>query len=151
MENRTELTLNIAHLSVGIKTDNGLIKPVNDISLEIPRGKIVGIVGESGCGKSMTARAVMGLLPPAAKIAEGSILLDGNELTGYTEDQLCDVRGSEVSMIFQEPMTSLNPVMKVGRQVDEVIRVHRKVPMDEARKMTIEMFRAGGISEPEER
>ena len=151
MENRTELTLNIAHLSVGIKTDNGLIKPVNDISLEIPRGKIVGIVGESGCGKSMTARAVMGLLPPAAKIAEGSILLDGNELTGYTEDQLCDVRGSEVSMIFQEPMTSLNPVMKVGRQVDEVIRVHRKVPMDEARKMTIEMFRAVGISEPEER
>ena len=151
MENRTELTLNIAHLSVGIKTDNGLIKPVNDISLEIPRGKIVGIVGESGCGKSMTARAVMGLLPPAAKIAEGSILLDGNELTGYTEDQLCDVRGSEVSMIFQEPMTSLNPVMKVGRQVDEVIRVHRQVPAAEARKMTIEMFRAVGISEPEER
>ena len=151
MENQTGLTLKIDHLSVGIKTVNGLIKPVNDISLEIPRGKIVGIVGESGCGKSMTARAVMGLLPPAARITEGSILLDGNELTGYSENQLCNVRGSEVSMIFQEPMTSLNPVMKVGRQVDEVIRVHQQVPVAEARKMTIEMFKAVGISEPEER
>lgn len=151
MENRTELTLKIDHLNVSIKTENGLIKPVNDISLEIPRGKVVGIVGESGCGKSMTARAVMGLLPPATKIEGGSILLDGNELTGYSEEQLCGVRGSEVSMIFQEPMTSLNPVMKVGRQVDEVIRVHRQVPAAEARKMTIEMFRAVGISEPEER
>ena len=151
MENRTELTLKIDHLNVSIKTENGLIKPVNDISLEIPRGKVVGIVGESGCGKSMTARAVMGLLPPATKIEGGSILLDGNELTGYSEEQLCGVRGFEVSMIFQEPMTSLNPVMKVGRQVDEVIRVHRQVPAAEARKMTIEMFRAVGISEPEER
>ena len=85
MENRTELTLKIDHLNVSIKTENGLIKPVNDISLEIPRGKVVGIVGESGCGKSMTARAVMGLLPPTTKIEGGSILLDGNELTGYSE------------------------------------------------------------------
>ena len=151
MENRTELTLKIAHLNVSIKTENGLIKPVNDISLEIPRGKVVGIVGESGCGKSMTARAVMGLLPPATKIEGGSILLDGNELTGYSEEQLCGVRGSEVSMIFQEPMTSLNPVIKVGRQVDEMIRVHMKLPAGEARNRTIEIFRAVGISEPEER
>ena len=151
MENRTELTLKVDHLNVSIKTENGFIKPVNDISLEIPRGKIVGIVGESGCGKSMTARAVMGLLPQAAKVTGGSILLDGNELTGYSEDQLCSVRGSLVSMIFQEPMTSLNPVMKAGRQVDEVIRVHQRVPAPEARKMTVEMFKAVGISEPEER
>ena len=151
MENRTELTLKIDHLNVSIKTENGLIKPVNDISLKIPRGKIVGIVGESGCGKSMTARAVMGLLPPAAKVTGGSILLDGNELTGHSEDQLCGVRGSEVSMIFQEPMTSLNPVMKVGRQTDEVIRVHQKIPAAAARKMTLEMFKSVGISEPEER
>jgi len=151
MENQTELTLKIDHLNVSIKTETGFMKPVNDISLEIPRGKVIGIVGESGCGKSMTARAVIGLLPHAAKVTEGSILLDGNELTGYSEEQLCSVRGSEVSMIFQEPMTSLNPVMKVGKQVDEVIRVHKQVPAAEARKMTIEMFKAVGISEPEER
>ena len=151
MENRTELTLKVDHLSVGIKTKNGIMKPVNDISLAIPRGKVVGIVGESGCGKSMTARAVMGLLPSAAKVTGGSILLDGNEVTGYSKDQLCGVRGSEVSMIFQEPMTRLNPVIKVGRQVDEMIGVHMKLPAGEARNRTIEIFRAVGISEPEER
>ena len=151
IQDQTELTLRADHLSVSIKTQNGVIKPVNDVSIEIPKGRIAGIVGESGCGKSMAVRAVMGLLPSNARITGGSILLDGQELTALSEEKLCDVRGSEVSMIFQEPMTSLNPVMTVGRQVDEAIRVHMNVPAAEARDKTIEMFRAVGISEPEER
>ena len=143
--------LEVRDLTVSIHTQKGVIKPVNDVSLQIPEGKIVGIVGESGCGKSMTARAIMGLTKPPVKVESGSILLDGRELIGLSDSDLCDIRGSEISMIFQEPMTSLNPVMKVGRQVDEAIRIHMNVPASESRQKTIEMFEAVGIPEPEAR
>ena len=132
-----EKTLEVRGLTVCIPTEKGVIRPVNDVSLEVPAGSIVGIVGESGCGKSMTARAVMGLLRSPAKVTGGSVFLCGREITSLPEKERRNLRGAEISMIFQEPMTSLNPVMKVGRQVDEVIRVHRQVPTAEARKMTI--------------
>ncbi len=151
MGGNSELTLEVKNLSVSIFTHKGVVKPVNDVSIRIPEGKIVGIVGESGCGKSMTARAIMGLTQPPVKITGGEILLDGRDISGLPERELCALRGSEISMIFQEPMTSLNPVMKTGKQVSEAIRVHMHLSEKEARQKAIEMLEAVGIPEPERR
>ena len=144
-------TLEIKHLSVSFFTDKGEIKAVNDVSLTIPAGKIVGIVGESGCGKSMTARSIMGLIKKPGKITAGEIILDGKNVASMSEKELCSIRGNEVSMIFQEPMTSLNPVMQVGKQVEEALRLHEKVSGAEARKRMLEIFEDVGISEGEKR
>ena len=122
-------------------------KALDGLNLHLKPGDFVTVIGGNGAGKSTMLNAVAGVWP----VDEGHILLDGQELTALSEEKLCDVRGSEVSMIFQEPMTSLNPVMTVGRQVDEAVRVHMNVPAAEARNRTIEMFKAVGISEPEER
>jgi ABC-type dipeptide/oligopeptide/nickel transport system ATPase component len=110
MNQNPDPVLEVRNLVVSIPAQKGVLKPVNDVSLCIPEGKIVGIVGESGCGKSMTARAIMGLTKSPVKTESGCILLDGRELIGLPESELCGIRGSEISMIFQEPMTSLNPV-----------------------------------------
>ena len=144
-------TLEVRHLCAGFSTQKGEVKAVNDVSLEVPAGKIVGIVGESGCGKSMTARAVMGLMKENGRVTGGEILLDGQDLLKLSEKKRCDLRGMEVSMIFQEPMTSLNPVVKAGKQVAEAIRLHEKVTKEEAKKRTLEIFEDVGISEPEKR
>ena len=144
-------TLEVKHLCVTFPTEKGEIRPVNDVSIEVPDGRIVGIVGESGCGKSMTARAVMGLIKKPGRVAGGEIFLDGRNITYLSEKERCDLRGNEISMIFQEPMTSLNPVMKVGRQVEEAIRLHTDVTKEEARKKVLEIFEDVGISEAEKR
>lgn len=144
-----EKTLEVRGLTVCFKTDKGVIRPVNDISLEVPAGSIAGIVGESGCGKSMTARAVMGLLRFPGKITGGSVFLCGREITSLPEKERRKLRGAEISMIFQEPMTSLNPVVKVGRQVEEAIRLHVPCSREEARKKTLDIFREVEIPEPE--
>lgn len=146
-----QTTLEVSHLSVSFRTDRGTIMPVNDVSLTVPAGKVVGIVGESGCGKSMTARAVMGLIRPPGKVTGGEIRLCGRELTTLSEKERRQLRGSEISMIFQEPMTSLNPVMKVGKQVEEAVRLHADCTKAEARRRTLEMFREVEIPEPEAR
>ena len=151
MNSTSELTLEVNHLRVSIFTHRGEMKPVNDVSLKIPGGKIIGIVGESGCGKSMTARGIMGLAQDPVRVTGGEVILEGQELLGLSEKERCRIRGSKIAMIFQEPMTSLNPVMKVGRQVDEAIRFHRHVSSGEARKKALEMFRAVDIPEPEQR
>lgn len=143
--------LEVRHLCAGFPTQKGEIRAVNDVSLEVPEGKIVGIVGESGCGKSMTARAVMGLMKYPGRITGGEIFLDGREITHLTEKERCALRGNEISMIFQEPMTSLNPVMKAGKQVAETLRLHADVSKEEAKRRTLEMFQAVGISEPQKR
>ena len=144
-----EKTLEVRGLTVCFKTEKGVIRPVNDVSLEVPAGSIAGIVGESGCGKSMTARAVMGLLRYPGKITGGSVFLCGREITALPEKERRKLRGSEISMVFQEPMTSLNPVVKVGRQVEEAIRLHVPCSREEARKRTLEIFREVEIPEPE--
>lgn len=144
-------TLEIRGLTVCFRTDKGVIRPVDDVSLEVPAGRIVGIVGESGCGKSMTVRAVMGLIPDPGKVTAGSVFLDGREITALPEKEQRKLRGSEISMIFQEPMTSLNPVMKVGKQVDEAVRLHTDCTREEARARTLEMFREVEIPEAEAR
>jgi len=146
-----EKTLEVRGLTVCIPTEKGVICPVNDVSLEVPAGSITGIVGESGCGKSMTARAVMGLLRYPAKVTGGTVLLGGREITSLPEKERRKLRGAEISMIFQEPMTSLNPVVKVGRQVEEAVRLHTACSREEARAKTLEMFREVEIPEPESR
>ena len=148
MEN---ITLQAEHLCASFLTQNGEVKAVDDVSIAVPKGKIVGIVGESGCGKSMTARSVMGLLKYPGRIVGGSIRLDGRELTTLSDREMADIRGREMTMIFQEPMTSLNPVIKVGHQVREVMMLHNKMRKREAKAAVLEIFRKVGISDAERR
>lgn len=146
-----EMLLEIKHLKSYFFTRKGISPAVDDVSLQVPKGKIVGIVGESGCGKSMTAKSVMDLLKYPGRVAGGEILLEGRDLTKLSEKEKRKVRGEDISMIFQEPMTSLNPVVKVGKQVREAILNHQKMDKAEAKKRVIEVFRQVGISEPEKR
>ena len=143
--------LEIRHLRTSFFTQKGEIRAVDDVSLAVREGSITGIVGESGCGKSMTARSVLRLLKYPGRLIGGEVLLDGRDLTRLTEKEMCAVRGAEISMIFQEPMTSLNPVMRVGRQVEEALRLHRRLSAREAREQAVAMFGAVGIAEPEKR
>ncbi|MBQ3112366.1 MAG: ABC transporter ATP-binding protein [Firmicutes bacterium] len=146
-----EYTLQIENLRSSFLTDNGEVKAVNEVSINVPKGSIVGIVGESGCGKSMTARSVMRLLKYPGRIMGGSILLEGKDLTQLSEKEMQSVRGGEISMIFQEPMTSLNPVVKVGKQVSEAAMLHQNISAAEAKELVLEIFRRVGISEAEKR
>ena len=143
--------LNIRNLKSHFFTAKGEIPAVDGVSIQVPAGKIIGIVGESGCGKSMTAMSVMGLLRHPGKVVDGTILLADRDITHLKPKELAKVRGNEISMIFQEPMTSLNPVYPVGRQVQEAILLHQNVGKEEAKRRVIEMFREVGIPEPEKR
>lgn len=145
------IVLHVEHLCTSFFTQNGEIKAVNDVSISVPRGRIIGIVGESGCGKSMTARSIMRLLHHPGRIVGGSIKLAGKELLELSEHEMSAVRGEEIGMIFQEPMTSLNPVMRVGLQVRETLLLHRKISPREAKAEVLRIFRKVGISEPERR
>ena len=139
-------------LTVEFHIRGGVITAVDKVSLAIEPGQTLGLVGESGCGKSVTASAIMGLVPsPPGVIAGGEILFEGNNLLKYSEKMMRKVRGNLVSMIFQEPMTSLNPVFPVGDQVSEVIRLHEKLDRFQAREKVIEVFQQVGIPAPETR
>ena len=144
-------TLEVSHLYTSFFTERGEVKAVQDVSITVNKGQVVGIVGESGCGKSMVARSIMGLVKKPGKIVSGSITLEGKELTSLSEKELCKVRGKDVSMVFQEPMTSLNPTMRVGKQVQEVVAIHEDLSKEEARSRTLKMLRAVGIPEVEAR
>lgn len=147
-----ENVLEIKDLHSSFFTDKGVVRAVNGVDLVIPRGKIVGLVGESGCGKSMTAKSVMGLLRYPGRIESGSIRLADKELVGLSDKELRSVCGEDVSMIFQEPMTSLNPVLKVGHQVQEALLVHGKASSkEEAKKRVIDIFNRVGIPEAKKR
>ena len=140
-------TLEIRHLNTSFFTQKGEVPAVRDVSLEVLQGQITGIVGESGCGKSVTARSVMGLVKYPGRVVSGEILLNGRELMNIPEKERCSLRGSEVSMIFQEPMTSLNPVMKVGKQIEEALLLHREISRAEAKKSTEKILEEVGISD----
>lgn len=140
--------LEIKELKSYFYTEKGVARAVDGVNITIPKGKIIGLVGESGCGKSMTARSIMGLLKYPGKIAGGSILFEGKDLAKLPERELRKICGNDISMIFQEPMTSLNPVLKVGRQVQETLLVHdRTIGKEEAKKRVIDMFEKVGIPE----
>lgn len=141
--------LKIENLRIELATRAGVAPVIDDLSFELGAGESIGIVGESGCGKSMTALGVMGLLPAGiGRIASGSISFAGEELTAASEARLRSIRGNEISMIFQEPMTSLNPVYTVGEQISEVIRAHQGLSRKAAWDMAIELLDAVRIPDP---
>ncbi len=143
--------LDIQNLATYFHTDDGEVKAVDDVSLSVEEGKTLGIVGESGSGKSVTSFSVMRLLSGNGRIVKGTISLLGRDLVRLPEPQMREIRGKEISMIFQEPMTSLNPVFTVGWQVMEAIMLHQRVSKAEARAKTIDLFREVGIPDPETR
>lgn len=141
--------LSVRNLTVEFHTSEGVTRAVNNISFDIPHGKTIGIVGESGSGKSVTSLAVMGLLQkPAAKIISGEILFNGEDLLTYDENQMRKLRGNQISMIFQEPMTSLNPVFKVGEQISEALRIHKNMNPKEAWDKAVDLLTQVGIPNP---
>ncbi len=133
--------LEVKDLRTHFFTREGVVRAVDGISFAVEAGKTLGIVGESGCGKSVTALSIMGLIPqPPAKIVTGEVLFEGRDLTKIPERQLEDLRGREIAMIFQDPMTSLNPTLTIGTQITETIRRHYDVPKAQARKKAIELL-----------
>lgn len=138
--------LEIKNLHTYFYTDDGVVKAVDGVDFELKRGATLGIVGESGSGKSVTSLSVMGLLMGTkGKVADGQILLDGNDVVNLSDEDKRKLRGSKISMIFQEPMTSLNPVMKIGDQIMECVLQHEKVSKQEAYKMAEDMLRKTGV------
>ncbi|ONG47399.1 ABC transporter ATP-binding protein [Pseudoroseomonas deserti] len=144
--------LEIRNLTTAFGTESGQVTAIEDISFGIEPGEILGIVGESGSGKSVTALTVMGLLPrPPAKILSGSVMFDGQDLTKLSERQLQKIRGPGIAMIFQEPMTSLNPVFRIGEQIMETIRAHERLSPRALRDRAVQLLAKVGIPSPERR
>ncbi len=144
--------LEVDDLRTHFFTREGVVRAVDGVSFSLEKGKTLGIVGESGCGKSVTALSIMGLIPkPPAKIVSGSVLYEGRELTTLSEKKLEDVRGREIAMIFQDPMTSLNPTLTIGTQITETIRRHYGVPQKEANKKAVELLEEVRIPRAAER
>ncbi|TDD44815.1 ABC transporter ATP-binding protein [Nonomuraea terrae] len=143
--------LEITDLSVGFATEDGLVQAVRDISLTLDEGEILALCGESGCGKSVTAMSVPRLLPPDTTRLSGSVTLDGRELTTLPEAEMRRVRGKSVSVVFQEPMTSLNPSFTVGYQIAEVLRRHEGLSRQAAGKRAVELLELVGIPAPQRR
>lgn len=148
----TEPLLRIEDLHTYFHTEDGVAKAVCGVDLQLDRGETLGLVGESGCGKSVTALSVMRLIQsPPGRIAQGRIIFDGSDLAGLSDAEMRRVRGNAISMIFQEPMTSLNPVFKVGYQIGEAIRLHQKTTKADALKRAEDMLQKVGISDPARR
>ncbi|WP_018000895.1 ABC transporter ATP-binding protein [Paracoccus sp. N5] len=146
----TEPVLDIRNLKVDFTTRRGVAHVLDDVSFSVAPGELLAIVGESGCGKSMTALSVLGLIPsPPGKVVGGSILFQGRELTKLRQSEMRRIRGGDIAMIFQEPMTSLNPVFTCGEQIAEAVRLHQKVSPRAAFARAVDMLRAVGIPEPE--
>ncbi|WP_422010075.1 ABC transporter ATP-binding protein [Reyranella sp.] len=144
--------LEVSDLGTWFYTRQGIVKAVDGVDFEVAAGETLAIVGESGCGKSMTALSLMRLIPdPPGRIVTGSIKLDGRDLLKISEEEMRDVRGNEISMIFQEPMTSLNPVMTIGKQISEALILHRDMDRKQAMKRAIEMLDLVRIPEPTQR
>jgi peptide/nickel transport system ATP-binding protein len=143
--------LEVNDLRTTFRTDDGEVGAVDGVSFSVERGRVLGIVGESGSGKSVTSLSIMGLLPRRRTTISGSVKLDGKELLTLKPDELRQIRGDDMAMIFQDPMTSLNPVYTIGRQLEEAVRLHRSVSAREARARAREMLAAVGIPRPEER
>ena len=149
----TEATvLDVKNLQTVFFTNSGLFRAVDDVSFHVRRGETLAIVGESGCGKSVTALSIMRLVPdPPGRIVGGSIMLEGTDLLKLDESEMREIRGNRISMIFQEPMTSLNPVMRIGDQITEAVRLHRDMTRQQAWEQAVEMLRLVRIPEPARR
>ena len=146
------VVLEVKGLQTVFFTNSGLFRAVDDLSFDVRRGETLAIVGESGCGKSVSALSIMRLVPdPPGRIVGGSILLEGEDLLALDEAQMRKIRGNRISMIFQEPMTSLNPVIRIGDQISEAVRLHRTMTAREAWNQAVEMLRLVRIPEPKRR
>ncbi len=143
--------LEVNNLETQFPTRAGLVRAVNDVSFHIGEGELLGLVGESGCGKSITALSIMRLIAAPGRIANGSIKFKGEELTSASDDRLRQIRGNDIAMIFQDPMTSLNPVFTVGEQIAEALRLHRKMNKKEAWDEAIAAMKEVSIPSPERR
>ncbi len=147
-----DLILDVQNLKTVFFTNSGLFKAVDDVSFNVRRGETLAIVGESGCGKSVSALSIMRLVPnPPGKIVGGSVVLEGRDLLALSEEEMRGIRGNRMSMIFQEPMTSLNPVMRIGDQITEAVRLHQDMTSKQAWARAVEMLRLVRIPEPERR
>src|SRR6202046_1914273 len=146
----TERLLDIRGLKTHFDTDDGTVRAVDGVDLTIERGETLGVVGESGCGKTVTAMTVLKLIKmPPGRIVEGSVLWQGRDLVPLSADEMRRIRSKEIAIVFQEPMTSLNPVYTVGQQIAEVIRQHEDLNRRDAMDRAIEMLRLGNIPTPE--
>ena len=141
----SEPVLSVRNLVVEIPTRTGILKPVDRVSYDIAAGEILGVVGESGAGKSMTGNAVIGLLDPPARISGGEILLNGRRIDNLNRDQMRRIRGKEIGMVFQDPLTSLNPLLRIGDQLTETMLAHLDLSADEARDRSIAALDEVGI------
>lgn len=150
-ENGNEKLLEVKDLVVSFFTYAGEVKAVRGISYTVRKGEVMGIVGESGSGKSVSSFGLLGMIPEPGKVLGGEILFDGQNVIGMSERELLKIRGKDISMIFQDPMTSLNPVFTVGDQIDEVLRKHTNLSKEERRNRIIELFSLVGINQPEKR
>jgi peptide/nickel transport system ATP-binding protein len=148
----TDKLLSIRNVNVSFKTATGLRRAVHDVSFDVGNGETLAVVGESGSGKSVTARVIMGMLAPNARVGEGTqVIFDGKDIATFSEPQLQDIRGRRISMIFQEPLTSLNPIYRIGDQVAEIIKVHRKLGKEELKSEVIRLLKEVQLPDPEAR
>ena len=144
--------LEIENLATAFETERGQVRAVDGISFDLENGKTLGIVGESGCGKTVTAMSIVDLLPkPAGHVVGGSIQFQGKELVGAADEVMYDLRGNDIGVIFQEPMAALNPVHRIGRQIVETLQLHREMESREALQKAVELLEAVGIPAPERR
>ena len=143
--------LEVNDLQTHFPTRSGLVRAVDRVSFYLDRGELLGLVGESGCGKSITALSIMRLIAPPGRIVNGEILFDGKDLLRLSDAEMRQMRGDDIAMIFQDPMTSLNPVYTVGEQIAEALRLHRKLSRKDARRATIEAMREVAIPDPARR
>jgi oligopeptide/dipeptide ABC transporter ATP-binding protein len=143
--------LDIQGLTTHFFTRAGVIKAIDNLSLRLQKGRVLGLVGESGCGKTVTALSILNLVPYPGKIISGKILFEGQDLLALSPREIRNIRGSKISMIFQEPMTALNPVFTVGNQIAEVLTAHQEVSKHQAMDAAVELLRSVGIASPEKR
>jgi peptide/nickel transport system ATP-binding protein len=146
-----KLLLDVEHLRVGFRTEEGVVQAVDDVSFQLRSGEVLAIVGESGSGKSVSALTLMGLTPRVNAMFEGTATLEGRDLLNASDDELRRLRGEEIAMIFQDPMTSLNPVQRIGAQIVEQIQAHRDMGSQEAYDLTVELLERVGIPRARER
>jgi len=148
--NNEKAILRVSNMKTYFHTEDGIVKAVDGVDLHVNPGEIVGLVGESGCGKTVTSLSILGLIPAPGKV-EGTIDFNGQDLLKISKEELSKIRGNDISMIFQQPQTSLNPVMKVGDQVAEVLHIHQDIKKEDAWEKAVEMLRLVGIAAPEKK
>ena len=151
MENINDNILEVKGLKTQFFTEAGIVRAVDGVDIVVKRGEVLGIVGESGCGKSVTSLSIIGLISQPGRVVAGEVLFDEEDLLKLSEKRMMNIRGNRISMIFQQPQSSLNPVFRIGDQITEVLRNHQDISKEEAKKRAIELLNMVGIPEPETR